>query len=60
MKPHARTASPIYRAAVRQWLYIKILPVGARTGLATQVLVWLGLLLFFVWGLVGLIASPLQ
>lgn len=50
--------SPVVRATTRQWLYVKCMPPGMRGELATQALLWLGLLLVLAWGVVGLAVGP--
>jgi hypothetical protein len=48
----------MYRAAVRQWLTVKTMPPDIRRDLATQALIWTGLMVLFAWGLIGLVAIP--
>jgi hypothetical protein len=45
----------IYRAAVRQWLTVKTLPAETRRELAVQAAIWTGMLVLFLWGLLGLV-----
>jgi hypothetical protein len=50
---------PVYRVAARRWLQVKFLSSTERNALIHQALVWLGLSVLLLWGVVGLVASPL-
>lgn len=61
MKTHTdATLRPLYRVAVRHWLQVKFMPADVRSSLVTQALVWLGLSILLLWGVVGLVAAPFQ
>ena len=47
----------MYRAAVRQWLTMKTMPPEYRREILVQALICTGLLMFLVWGVVGLVAA---
>ena len=49
----------MYRVAARRWLQVKFLSADERNALAQQALVWFGLTVLLLWGVVGLVASPL-
>jgi hypothetical protein len=51
--------NPVVRVATRQWLYIKCMPPGTRGELASQALIWTGLLVVLVCGVAGLAPTPL-
>ena len=50
---------PVVRVAARQWLHVKCMPPGTRGELATQGLLWAGLLFVLVCGVAGLAPTPL-
>jgi hypothetical protein len=50
---------PVVRVATRQWLYVKCMPPETRGELATQGLLWTGLLFVLVCGVAGLAPTPL-
>jgi hypothetical protein len=50
---------PIYRVATRRWLQVKFLSTDERNALVHQALIWLGLSVLLLWGVVGLVTSPL-
>jgi hypothetical protein len=54
-----KTLRPVYRVATRRWLHVKFLSTDERNALAQQALVWLGLTVLLLWGVVGLVTSPL-
>ena len=50
---------PVVRVATRQWLlYVKCMPPGTRGELATQALLWAGLLFVLLCGVAGLAPTP--
>jgi len=49
---------PFVRVATRQLLYVKCIPPETRGELATQGLVWTGLLFVLVCGVAGLAPTP--
>jgi hypothetical protein len=51
--------APFVRVATRQWLYVKCMPPETRGELATQGLLWTGLLFVLVCGVAGLAPTPL-
>lgn len=55
-----RPTNPMVRVAVRGWLHVKFMREDTRHELAQQAMIWLGLTVFFVWGVVGLVAAPFQ
>ena len=50
---------PFVRIATRQWLYVKCMPPETRGELATQGLLWTGLLFVLVCGVAGLAPTPI-
>jgi hypothetical protein len=49
---------PVVRGATRQWLHVKCIPPETRGELATQGLLWTGLLFVLVCGVAGLAPTP--
>ena len=54
----APLVDPVIRLAAREWLYVKCMPPETRGELATQGLLWTGLLFVLVCGVAGLAPTP--